>query len=107
MQALAADLHDIGLALQRGRPSDNSTDLDALQRKTLDTFIALRKENINTKTLEDFIVLRQIIYSLQDITERVKRLHLSTRYDRMISREYRNDVELEKFTPHVELIREC
>src|SRR4051812_24874209 len=103
LQTLAAELHEIGLAMQRGRPSDNSKDLDALQRKTLDTFIAVRKKNINTKTIEDFIALRQIIYSLQDITERIKRLHLSTRYDKMISKEYKNDVELEKFTPQTEL----
>ncbi|TKK67229.1 FUSC family protein [Ilyomonas limi] len=103
LQILAADLHDIGLALQRGMPSQNSIDLDALQRKTMDAFIVLRKENINTKTIEDFIALRQIIYSLQDITERIKRLHRSTRYDKMISREYRNDVELEKFTSHTEM----
>lgn len=103
LHTLAANLHDIGLSMQRGKPSDNNIDLDALQRKTMDAFIAVRKENISTKTLEDFIVLKQIIYSLQDITERVKRLHLSTRYDRMISKEYRNEVELDKFTPHVEM----
>ena len=103
LQTLAAELNEIGLALQSGRPSDNSKDLDELQHKTMETFIAVRKENINTKTIEDFIALRQIIYSLQDITERIKRLHLSTRYDKKISREYKNDVELEKFTPHVEL----
>ncbi len=103
LHTLAVELNEIGQALQWGRPSDNSKDLDALERKTKDTYIAVRKENINTKTIEDFIALRQIIYSLQDITERVKRLHLSTRYDKMISKEYRNDVELEKFTPHTEL----
>lgn len=103
LQTLAAELHEIGLALQSGRPSDNSKNLDALQRKTLDTFIAVRKENVNTIAIEDFIVLRQITYSLQDITERIKRLHLSTRYDKMISKEYRNDVELEKFTQHTEM----
>jgi len=103
LHALAADLHDIGLALQLGQSSENSKDLDALQRQTMDAFIVLRKENINTKTIEDFIALRQIIYSLQDITERIKRLHRSTHYDKMISREYRNDVELEKFTSHVEM----
>ena len=85
LQTLAADLHEIGLALQSGRPSDNSKELDALQRKTMETFIAVRKDNINTKTIEDFIALRQIIYSLQDITERIKRLHLSTRYDKNIA----------------------
>ena len=103
LHTLATELHDIGLALQRGKPSENNIDLDELQRNTLNMFITVRKENINTKTIEDFIALRQIIYSLQDITERIKRLHLSTRYDKIISREYRNDVALEKFTQHQEI----
>ncbi len=103
LHTMAAELQEIGLALQRGIPSGNSRDLDDLQRKTLETFIAVRKENINTKTIEDFIALRQIIYSLQDITERIKRLHLSTRYDKRISREYKNDAALEKFIPSGEI----
>src|SRR4051812_21689491 len=45
LHILASELNEIGQALQWGRPSDNSKDLDALERKTKDTYIAVRKEN--------------------------------------------------------------
>ncbi len=103
LKTLAAELQQIGIALQCGKASESGTDLDELQRKTLDSFITIRKANINATTIEDYIALRQIIYSLQDITERVKRLHLSTSYDKKISKEYKNEVALEKFAPHHEI----
>jgi len=43
-------------------------------------------------------MLRQILNSLQDITERVKKLHRATRYDSELSKEYNINVEIDDFT---------
>lgn len=103
IKTLAAELHEIGLALQSGSPSFSITNVDDLQRRSMDEYITLRKANLNANTIEDFIALRQILYSLQDITERIKRLHVSTRFDKKTSKEYKSDVEIEKFITHREI----
>ncbi len=100
---LADELHEAGLALQSGLPSSSRRDLDVLQQKSMDAFLALRKTNLDENTIEDFIALRQILFSLQDITERIKRLRLSTHYDKKISKEYKNDVDIEKFISHSDI----
>ncbi len=94
---LAQELQETGLALQSGFPASGNRDLDALQQESMTAFFALRNTGLNENTIADFISLRQILYSLQDITERIKRLRLSTRYDKKTSKEYESGVDLEKF----------
>jgi uncharacterized membrane protein YccC len=48
-------------------------------------------------------MLRQILYSIQDIADRIKRLHIYTTYDRKISKQYKREVDLDKFITHQEL----
>ena len=100
---LADELHETGLALQSGFPSKQYQDVDALQEKSMDAFFRLRKTNLTQNTIGDFIALRQILYSLQDITERIKRIRLSTYYDSKISKTYKPDVDLQKFISHNEI----
>ena len=44
-------------------------------------------------------MLRQILNSLQDVTERVKKLHRATKYEADVSSDYKLTVEAEDFTP--------
>ena len=100
---LADELYEAGLALQSGRPTGSRRDLDVLQQQSMNAFLALRKKTLNEDTIEDFIVLRQILFSLEDITERIERLRFSTRYDAKTSKEYTNDVDIKKFITHSEV----
>jgi uncharacterized membrane protein YccC len=54
---------------------------------------------MNHDNMEDFIMLRQILNSLQDVTERVKKLHRATRYEADVSKDYKLEVEADDFTP--------
>ncbi len=101
--ALAGELHEIGLAVQLGVPSKPQHDIDALMKHLTDAFTTLRAEQLTPETLEKFIPLRQILYSIQDIAERIKRLHLYTTYDRKVSRQYKRSADLDKFISHQEL----
>ena len=98
IKILANNLHAIGLAVQSGQQYNSVDELyNALQRST-DEFVLLRKEKLNPGNIEGFIRLRQILYSLQDVTERIKRLETYTSLDKSIAKQFRNEEEPEKFT---------
>ena len=103
IDVLSDELHGTGLALQSGFAARSRLNLDDIQQETATAFFELRKKELNENTIADFIALRQILYSLQDITERIKRLRLSTYYDAKNSKEDRPDIDLEKFISHSEI----
>jgi uncharacterized membrane protein (TIGR01666 family) len=78
---LANTLHNIGLAVQSGYSYSAVADLDHSFEETMKTFVDLREEKMNAKNIEQFITVRHIIYSLQDITERIKRLIAYSTYN--------------------------
>ncbi|HWB25026.1 MAG TPA: FUSC family membrane protein [Chitinophagaceae bacterium] len=102
IDALADELHEIGLAVQAGIPSKQQYDIDLLMEKLTAEFMALRAEKLSPETIESLIPLRQILYSIQDIADRIKRLHLYTTYDRKVSRQYQRSNDLDKFISHQE-----
>ena len=101
--ALSGELHDVGLALQSGFQAKTTRNLDILQQETMNAFLELRNKKLNEKTVEDFIILRQILYSLQDVTERIKRLRVSSCFDVKISKVEKPDIDIEQFISHNEI----
>ena len=95
---LANTLHGIGLAIQSGYRYNSGSELENALQQSTDAFVLLRKEKLNAGNIEGFIRLRQILYSLQDVTERIKRLGAYTSLDKRIAKQYRNEEEPEKFT---------
>ncbi len=103
IDVLAGELHETGLALQGGYAASKDVHLDALQEEAMDAFFELRKKHLNENTVDDFIALRQILYSLQDITERIKRLRISTCFDSKANADFKNDVDLNQFITRSDL----
>lgn len=99
---LSVELQEIGLATQSGFASRPRHDLDAGFHKCQNAFLRLREHLMTHDNMEDFIMLRQILNSLQDMTERIKKLHLATSYDAELSDKYKLDVEPDNFTPKQE-----
>ena len=99
---LATTLEQAGLSIQ----SDETASANHIQeeyRKTLEAFNALRKEKLNPSTVESFIILRHIIYSLEDITGRIERICLYSSYKENRELEFRTPEDPAKFKPHVEI----
>ncbi len=103
IDVLAGELHETGLALQGGYAAPKEVHLDALQEEAMNAFFELRKTALNENTVDDFIALRQILYSLQDITERIKRLRISTCFDVKTNINLTNDVDLNQFISRSDL----
>ncbi|MEO8711016.1 MAG: FUSC family membrane protein [Parafilimonas sp.] len=91
VEAYTTELKAIGLAVQYNESSNSNNDIDELLKNLFTIFSAERKRSLSKTTLTLFIRLRQIVYAVQDIGERIKRLHRYTRYDKKISRQYQRD----------------
>ena len=80
------ELNAIGYAVQFNQRSHSHVDIDKMLQQLFNVFLAERKKHLNKNTLSLFIKLRQIIYALQDVGERIKRLHRFSGYEKMASR---------------------
>lgn len=81
---LSNELHAIGLAVQDGLPYKENNRISSQIEATLQEFLKLRDQSINPENIESFIRLRHILYSIQDVGERIEILQKYTYYDRTI-----------------------
>jgi len=94
---LARELRNIGLALQSTTVYKSSVNIEADLQELSRVFFELRDQQLSSENFEGFIRLRHILFSLQDITERIKRLETYTSFDKQLSKQYRQAVDLDKF----------
>jgi uncharacterized membrane protein (TIGR01666 family) len=81
---MADELGAIGLAVQDGIPYKKNDKIARQIDYTLQSFIQLRDNTLNPDNIESFIRLRHILYSIQDVAERIELLQKYTYYDRSI-----------------------
>ncbi|QRR01102.1 FUSC family protein [Dyadobacter sandarakinus] len=96
---LSTEIQQIGLAVQSGFPAHSRHDLDEAIHRCQKAFEKMREQQMTHDNMEDYIMLRQILNSLQDITERVKKLHRASTYDTEVGKDYKMNVETDNFTP--------
>ncbi len=102
--SLKDELNIIGYAVQFNQQSRPDADIDKLMKDIMNIFLAERKKHLNKNTLPLFIKLRQIIFALQDVSERIKRLHHFSGYDKSSTKQYkRNAGELQIKTNEISL----
>jgi uncharacterized membrane protein YccC len=94
---LARELRNIGLAIQSTTIYRSNVNIEAELEEVSRAFFAMRDQQLSSENFEGFIRLRHILFSLQDVTERIKRLETYTSFDKKLSRQYRHTVDLDKF----------
>jgi uncharacterized membrane protein YccC len=82
MQGLANELQQLGLDVEAGGKATSTEDLSVAMLKCKDVFYSLRDSRMNAENMEDYIMLRQVIYVVQSMTERVRRLRLAASFDK-------------------------
>ena len=95
LHSFRQELNAIGYAIQFNQPSVAHEDIDALMKKLFNVFSIERKKNLNKNTLPIFIKLRQILFAMQDVGERIKRMHHFSGYEKMTSRQYKHNAQEE------------
>ncbi len=97
LSSFEQELNVIGYAVQFNQRSNSLVDINDITKKLFNVYLNERKKHLNKNTLSLFIKLRQIIYALQDVSERIKRLHYFSGNKKMAGKEYKaNAVEEEQ-----------
>lgn len=97
---LAAELDEIGIALMSGKPSGENAELSPRIRQVREAFDQYRDHYRTAENVESFIGLRNILESIQDISDRLHTLHGYTTYDRKLSRNFNSELDYEEFISH-------
>jgi uncharacterized membrane protein YccC len=95
LQSFSTELNAIGYAIQFNQHSHPDVDMNKLLQQLFNAFADERKKHLNKNTLSLFIKLRQIIFALQDVGERIKRLHYFSGYEKMATRQYKSNAGAE------------
>ncbi len=94
---MARELHEIGLAVQSGRPSRISKNLNNSLKILKEDFEAFINEHRAPENIGPLINMRKIMESVEDMTTRIYTLHHYTRYDSKRIRRFHPSGNLEDF----------
>lgn len=103
MILMADELDEIGIAVKRNRPSEETVLLRNRIAQLNENFFAFRDTHRNAENVEGFIGLRHILESIEDIADRLHTLHGYTSYDRKISNDFQPQSDYTEFTTHQDM----
>ncbi|HEX6913925.1 MAG TPA: FUSC family membrane protein [Chitinophagaceae bacterium] len=86
-----------GLAVQSDSAYSNAAEIDAALEKSSQAFMELRQQKLGPSNMNSFIRLRQGLYSIEDVSIRIKRLQNFTHRKTEVKREVKTE-ELTPFT---------
>ncbi len=103
LQTFKDELNALGYAIQFNHQSGSKVDIKTIIEDLFNITLKARKKHLTKKTLPAFIKLRQINFTLEDIGERIKRLHYFSGYDTITTRLYKNYPGAELKTTQTEI----
>ncbi|MEP7257399.1 MAG: FUSC family membrane protein [Flavitalea sp.] len=103
IRELGYTLRNIGLSIQEGQSYTFSAGIESALEQSKEAFKKLRENKLDAGNVESFIRLRNILNSLQELTDRVKRIETYTTYDRSVAGQFKNDADFSKFATHQEI----
>ena len=104
--AMAVELDEIGIAVKSGKPSVETSKLASRIRALREAFYAYRDLHRTAENVEDYIGLRDILESIEDIGDRLHTLHGYTTYDRKLSKNFDPELDYEQFISHQDINKE-
>ncbi len=93
IDAMAEELFEIGLAVQSGISVGEPKKMDETVQDAVNAFVALRKQELNSTNISKFIRLRQILYSIQDVAERIRRLRSFAENNKKAARKWVSELK--------------
>lgn len=97
---LSKRLEEVGVAIQQRKNIKRKGQLDIRYRALEEEFYRLRSEKMDAENMEAFMTLRQIMYTVKDLTESVKKLRVATSFDKGLVVDFHPDnSDLRVFVP--------
>lgn len=99
---LASEITRIGIALQSGTKSKPSVNLKEQLGVVYNDYFELRNREISSDTLENFMVLRQILMRITEITDEVRGIFRIFTQDAKLAKSLSTGLDYERFMPNEE-----
>lgn len=99
---MANEITNIGIALQGNIRTKEQFDFDKELKEIYNQYYEHRAVVINPKNLEDFMLLRQILMRITDVTDEVKTIFRVFQQDIKLAKSLSTGLDLEKFVPKEE-----
>ncbi len=87
----------IGISIQGGLKTTPITDISAELHALHEEYYQLRNQHLNAETLEDFMILRQIMHRISAISEETQKIYLLKSQDIKLAKSLSTGLDLEKF----------
>ncbi len=102
LNILAEEIFNIGISLQAGTKAKPIFDLHQKQEELNSYYFRFRDQNRNTDNLENFMILRQILLRINEITKEIEEIHNVFSQDIRLAKSLSNGLDVRKFLPHEE-----
>lgn len=102
LQKLSGEMIHLGIAIQGGLKAEPISDISEELEILHDAYFELRNKELNPDSLEHFLILRQIMYRITEISEEVKKLYLLKSQDLKLAKSLSSGLDLQKFLPKEE-----
>lgn len=102
LHLLSEEIANIGLSLQAGTRSKSLTHLELESAKLDNYYFDLRNRKLTPDTLENFMILRQIMMRINEITQEIIEIYKVFSQDKKLAKSLSTGLDLKKFLPKEE-----
>ncbi|KFC22169.1 FUSC family protein [Epilithonimonas lactis] len=100
--AMADEITNLGISLQSGLTFRQITNFDNELKKIYDDFFDHRSQRFSSETLEDFMMMRQVLMRITEITDEVKTIMTVHSQDKKLAKSLSSGLDYSKFLPKEE-----
>lgn len=100
--AMADEITNLGISLQSGLTFRQVTNFDNELKKIYDDFFDHRSQRFSSETLEDFMMMRQVLMRITEITDEVKTILTVHSQDKKLAKSLSSGLDYSKFVPKEE-----
>lgn len=100
--AMADEITNLGISLQSGLAFKQITNFDNELKKIYDDFFDHRSQRFSSETLEDFMMIRQVLMRITEITDEVKTILTVHSQDKKLAKSLSSGLDYSKFLPKEE-----
>jgi len=102
IEAVSSELVNIGMSVQKNNKVIPIVNIDDELLKCHKAYYDLRDSEVNPDNFQDFMMLRQILMNLSEITKKVKTIYRASNYDEKLAKSLSFGLDFDKFAPKVE-----
>lgn len=99
---MADEITNLGISLQSGLPYKEVTNFDNELKRIYDEFFDHRSKKFSSETLEDFMMMRQVLMRITEITDEVTTILKVNSQDKKLAKSLSSGLDYSQFLPKEE-----